>query len=474
MYLCHGPRQSILDLANPTGVAEWANAFSPVKSDAGLCNCNSRLRGVSSNMPSEHSVIVASIPESSRCASSVLLTNLGNAQKDAVLLSGKGKFHGRKEFSARVQIPRLHNQRGRLYRHIAGRVKSLHVSRIICLPQCSDDLMTASAVADITGAPLGLYLSKTFQDHSDPTAADLLKPTIQKARICFCPSESLRAYYQKQFARRIWLLPAESTDPTDVVRFFRDSLALGTAVDDRYEKLLGDAKDRLTPYVEDDIPSDIYWEFRADYGVMVRLKKAGYRPDFICDVGASTGMWSELAYRCFPMARYYLIDPLIDKYLEANGAIYRSRPQFERISAAVGQTGGYAKMHVSQDLYGSSLLDATHFPDSRDFEEVEVMVSTLDDIAAQHGIHGRGILKVDMQFAEYAVLEGAVEFLKQVDFIFVETNIKVFVPGTKTFSQIVDLLRANGFECFDFGGEWRDPVTGYLLQKDVVFCRGDS
>jgi FkbM family methyltransferase len=425
-------------------------------------------------MPSEHIVIVASVPQGSHCASSVLLTNFGKAQKGTVLLSGKGKFQGGHEFSARIRIPRLHDQRARFYRHIAGRIKSLNVSRIACLPQCSDDLMTASAVTDITGAPLGLYLSETFQDHPGATVTNLLKTTIQKARICFCPNECLRAYYQKEFARKVWLLPPESTISTDIVSFFWDSLALGTAVDERYEKLPGETKGRLTPYVEDAIPSDIPWEFRADYGVLARLKRTGYRPDFICDVGASTGIWSDLAYRCFPTARYCLIDPLIDKYLAIDGAIYRNRPQFERISAAVGNGDGHAKMCVSTDLYGSSLLDATQFPDSRDFEEMEVIVSTLDGIATRHGIHGRGILKIDVQFAEYAVLEGAVEFLKQVDFVFAETNIKVFVPGTKTFSQIVDLLRANGFECYDFAGEWRDPVTGQLLQKDVVFHRSDS
>jgi FkbM family methyltransferase len=425
-------------------------------------------------MPSEHTVIVASIPQGSRCASSVLLDCFGKAQKDVILLSGKGKFQGGHEFRTRIQIPRLYDQRARLYRHIAGRVKSLNVSRIVCLPQCGEDLMIAGAVADITGAPLGLYLSETFQDHSEVTAAHLLGTTIQQASICFCSSERLRAHYQKQFARRIWLLSPESTIPGDVVRFFWDSFALGTAVDERYEEFLGDGKDRLTPYVEDGIPADIPWEFRADYGVLVRLKKAGYRPDFICDVGASTGIWSDLAYRCFPVAQYYLIDPLIDKYLVAEGAIYRNRPQFERIAAAVGSGDGHAKMRVSKDLYGSSLLDARQFPDSREFEEIGVIVSTLDAIANRHAIHGRGILKIDVQFAEHAVLEGAIEFLKQIDFIFVETNIKLFVPGTKTFGQIVDLLNVNGFECFDFGGEWRDPVTGYLLQKDIVFRRGDS
>lgn len=425
-------------------------------------------------MPSEYIVIVASVPAHSRGRSGALLTSFSRAQKNAVLLSCDGNGQGRREFKARVRIRHAHDQRARLYHYLASRLKSFNVSQVVCLPQGGGDLMAAAAAAEITGAPLGLYLDEIAEHQTDATVINRLKAAIQKAAICFCPTESLRAGYQKRFARKIWLLPLEGTIPADAVRFFCDSLALGTVVDDRYEKLLADAKDRLTPYVEDDVPSDIHWEFRADYAVLVRLKKAGYRPGFICDVGASTGFWSELTYKCFPAARYYLVDPLIDKYVEAEGGIYRNRPQFEKIPVAVGKRCGSAKMYVSRDLYGSSLLDATRFPDSRSFNEIEVIVSTLDDIAVQHNVHGRGILKVDVQFAEYDVLEGAVRFLKQVDFVFVETNIKLFVPGTRPFSEIVNFLKTNGFECFDFGGEWREPVTGQLLQKDVIFRRVDN
>jgi hypothetical protein len=32
-----------------------------------------------------------------------------------------------------------------------------------------------------------------------------------------------------------------------------------------------------------------------------------------------------------------------------------------------------------------------------------------------------------------------------------------------------EFLRAKGFDYFDYAGEWRDSITGELLQQDVVF-----
>jgi FkbM family methyltransferase len=258
---------------------------------------------------------------------------------------------------------------------------------------------------------------------------------------------------------------------TELVKFVWDSLALGHGVDDRYEKIFGGVKDRLTPYVEADPPSDLYWEFRPDYANLTRLRQMGYEPDFICDVGASTGFWSHIAARVYPSARYYLVEPLLEQYLESDSTVYRLHPEFVKIPLAAGSKIGRAEMRVSHDLYGSSLSEASLFPDSRRFKALDVPVSTLDEIGSRYGISGRGILKIDVQFTEHAVLEGAAAFIRQIDYLFIETHLKTFVPGTKAFAQLVEYLWERNFECIDFGSEWRDPLTGRLLQKDVVFGR---
>jgi len=106
--------------------------------------------------------------------------------------------------------------------------------------------------------------------------------------------------------------------------------------------------------------------------------------------------------------------------------------------------------------------------------------STVLDIGANNGANtlnlgrlGRGMLKIDVQFSEHLVLEGATKFLQQIDFIFVEVSLKRFLPNIWVYGEMIEFLRTKGFEYFDHAGAWRDPTTGELLQQDVVFARSN-
>ena len=64
-------------------------------------------------------------------------------------------------------------------------------------------------------------------------------------------------------------------------------------------------KDSLVPFIESPVPKDIWREFVPDYQALRRIKEKGYCPDFVIDVGASTGIWSYAVNKLFPQARFY-------------------------------------------------------------------------------------------------------------------------------------------------------------------------
>jgi FkbM family methyltransferase len=254
-------------------------------------------------------------------------------------------------------------------------------------------------------------------------------------------------------------------------RLLRSWIDQGFVVANPFDKLFEPVQDKLTPFVDSEAPRDIHWEFRPHYDALMRIKRTGYRPDFIVDLGASTGYWSLVAQRVFEEAHFFLVDPLIEKYREEEGGIYRLHPEFNRIAAAVGASAGETVFHVSQDLYGSSIFDVSAFPDDRRFTSLKVPIRTLDEIAKTEKIDGRGILKIDVQFSEHLVLEGATQFLDQVDFVVIEVSLKRFTPEVKVLDEFVDSFKSLGFRYYDFAGNWRDPDTGELLQHDIIFGR---
>lgn len=248
------------------------------------------------------------------------------------------------------------------------------------------------------------------------------------------------------------------------------SMDLGQPVSDEIEQIMsakcGDAGHYLAPRV----PEEVYFDFQPAYIALKRLNDTGFKPEFILDVGASTGIWSKSMNVLFPESRFILVEPLLQVYQQKQAVSKKESANFEIVQVAISNQKGVARFQVSADLYGSSLLSPS---DSREYESVEVPITTLDDLAAERSIKGRGILKLDIQFAEHLALEGGRKFLSQVDVVIVELTLMRLAKGAKTFIEMVEIFRDLGFRYYDDVGEWRSPQDGTLIQKDVLFVRND-
>jgi len=247
------------------------------------------------------------------------------------------------------------------------------------------------------------------------------------------------------------------------------SLEMGQAADSRFESLFQRSPIDLVHFIEPPVPDIVYKDFVPVYQVVRRLKVNGYYPDFVVDVGASHGIWSHTASQLFPEAKFFLIDPLISRYEQAARNYYlKNIPKSKFFELAVSNAAGQLSFQVSPDLYGSSLLKPADF---RDYETVSVAVKTLDQLAQEENITGRGILKLDVQCAEHFVLEGAKQFLEQVDVIIAELSFVRYDNQALVFLEMLNLLDRLGFRYYDDTGEWRSPIDGTLLQKEVAFIR---
>lgn len=250
------------------------------------------------------------------------------------------------------------------------------------------------------------------------------------------------------------------------------ALDCGYPPDDRYEKAFKRDLGETIPYIHPPAPIDVYRGFHDIYHALGRIRSHGYTPDFVIDVGASTGIWSDTVKRLYPKARFIVVDPLIETYISSTGGyFYKKNVDFERVAMALSDEPGEVSFQVSEDLYGSSLL---HPDDHRVYHKVTVPVTTLDGLGIEKAIHGRGLLKVDVQCAEHMVLAGANTFIKQIDVLILELSLVRYAPEAKLFLEMCNLAESMGFRYYDDVGCWRCTTTGDLLQKDVLFVRNDS
>jgi FkbM family methyltransferase len=236
------------------------------------------------------------------------------------------------------------------------------------------------------------------------------------------------------------------------------------------ERLMPRRASDFAYYLDSPAPHGTVKDFVPVYHGLERLKARGFQPDFVIDVGASTGIWSVSVSKLFPQARFLLVEPLLENYGERIGYLKKTLPGAEVIGAAVGDHTGTAEFLVSADLYGSSLLEQH---DQSGGRKKEVPLLTLDALALQKKIEGNGLLKIDVQQAEHLVLAGASKVLPQIDVIVAELSLYQLAEGGKTLIEMLELFQQKGYRYFDDVGEWRDPRNGTLLQKDILFVRDE-
>jgi hypothetical protein len=78
----------------------------------------------------------------------------------------------------------------------------------------------------------------------------------------------------------------------------------------RFEPLLPPLAGEFSVYQEAPIPAHVYRDFVETYRSLGRVAAHGYRPDFVIDAGASTGIWSFYIGDVLPKARFLLVDLL--------------------------------------------------------------------------------------------------------------------------------------------------------------------
>jgi len=241
--------------------------------------------------------------------------------------------------------------------------------------------------------------------------------------------------------------------------------ANGVCRDLRFERLFRRQPQEFGYFTDYPVDPGVWIDFREVVVFCARLKREGWQPDFVLDIGASNGIWSHYVADVFDEARFVLCDPLFSKY----GKLWK-RQNFTLHEAAISNESGRARFQVSEDLFGSSLLSVSNIVGVS--ETIDVPKKTIDEIAESEGLSGRGFLKVDVQFAEHLVLAGALRTLADnIDVVILELTLQRSHPEAKTLVEMCRYMEELGFRVFDHVGEWRAPQTGELEQLDMAFVR---
>lgn len=127
-------------------------------------------------------------------------------------------FYSKEFFKAHdIEVPAFliqssGNQLSSGRRLVQTRVSGKKIQRILCVPFYEDEVQTALAAQEWTGAPLALYIMDDQNVHVHEIPDKPLAQLIDRANICVAISPALCAAYTEKFQRRFWLAPP-TADP---------------------------------------------------------------------------------------------------------------------------------------------------------------------------------------------------------------------------------------------------------------------
>jgi len=228
---------------------------------------------------------------------------------------------------------------------------------------------------------------------------------------------------------------------------------------------------------DDWVSTQLYWRGLGGYEpeTVPSFFALSARATVVLDVGAYVGFYTLLAAQASAAARVYAFEPHPDVFqrLLLNVAL-NGLPNIECVQAAVGATDGTADFfHVPQGLPTSSSLSLDFMRPHGELHRRTVPLLTMDRFARERGLPPVGLVKIDTESTEPAVLEGMMDILRKDR----PPLICEVLPGRGTEGHLEELLGPLDYRFYLLtpGGPARQPkVTGHPAWLNYLFLPGDA
>jgi FkbM family methyltransferase len=241
---------------------------------------------------------------------------------------------------------------------------------------------------------------------------------------------------------------------------------------------LGDAYKAPREYAKLGLRSILYrrrLDLVADpYPVRIATTLRWLDADTVLDIGANIGQFGSALRASGYRGSLISCEPLGGAFAQLARRA-SADPAWAVERTAVGASVGTTQINVSENSFSSSLLPMTRThreaqPDSGYIGTEDVDVSTVVELAKRYRIDpARTLLKIDTQGYEGEVLNGAGELIGELAAVSLEMSFVTLYEGQQFFDDLLDRLRAAGYQLHALNPGLGDPHTGRMLQCDGLF-----
>lgn len=228
--------------------------------------------------------------------------------------------------------------------------------------------------------------------------------------------------------------------------------------------------------VKDRIFGALGEEFKYRRGVISmeasigNMRRNGFYPASIIDVGAFRGDWSRMARGIYPDAVIHMLDANPAKEELLSAAIREIGKAEYHIALLGARPADSVPFHLRET--GSSVLaENTSLPGS----SADLPMTTLDHVLLSgKPLPAPYFLKLDVQGYELEVLRGAEQLLSNTEAALLEVSLLEYNLGAPLFAEVVAFMSSRGFVVYDIAGFYRRESDDALYMVDLLFVRVNS
>ncbi len=201
--------------------------------------------------------------------------------------------------------------------------------------------------------------------------------------------------------------------------------------------------------------------------------------DLILDIGASDGGFARKIKSSFPFAELHSFEALPNSYERLVNQCSEF-VNFHPVHVALSDAAGEIEFFLCENNTGSSsMLEMADvhkeaYPHTAKNKSIKVQAITLDEYIQVNNLDLSSktvLMKLDVQGAEKIVLEGSINTLKNVNYIFCEINFVETYKGCVLFPELNRILENQGFAMIGVENVSNNPVDGTFLQADAFYVK---
>lgn len=197
------------------------------------------------------------------------------------------------------------------------------------------------------------------------------------------------------------------------------------------------------------------------------LKKLGFEPKHIVDVGANHGKWTRSALKFFPDAYFTMVEPQywlkdsIADVLEANDKV-------KLHSYGAGEVEGKFNFTVVDSDVSSSFNYSEEEAKEKGYKQLELPIITLNKLLGESNLPTPDIIKIDAEGLDIQVLKGASNYLGKTEIIMVEASV-LNKSYNNNLLETINFMDQKGYSLFDITEINRPFQIKVLWLVELVF-----